>query len=321
MGAERTAPRVLAAIISYNRKEKLANAVEGVLRQEGASCDVMVIDNASEDGAQDLVRKRFADRGVELCDLPCNVGCAGGMYRAGREGVLRGYDRVWIMDDDTVPGPTALAELIAADVSLAGSFGFLSSAAYWRDGSLCKANVQKTGLFTFVGPKDYDDGPVRIKMASICSLYLSCIAVREVRLPIAEYFFYTEDYEFTSRLAREFPCYLVPASKVCHDMVVNAKADIACDTKDRMWRYGYLYRNDVHCYRALGGGWLYLAAKAGYATVRILTVGRVDRVKKLLTLWSALREGLRFSPEIYRVLEWGDVAYELDVHAPSHEGM
>ena len=70
--------RVLATIISYNRADMLPNAIEACLAQEGASCDVMVIDNASTDGTLDMVRERFLGRDVELCDLPCNVGCSGG---------------------------------------------------------------------------------------------------------------------------------------------------------------------------------------------------------------------------------------------------
>lgn len=299
MGTGAKTLRVLATIISYNRKEKLANAIEAVLAQEGASCDVMVIDNASEDGTQDMVRERFESLGVELCDLPYNVGCAGGIHLAAREGVLRGYDRVWIMDDDVVPSSSALAELLKADALLKGDFGFLSSAAYWRDGSLCKANIQKTSVFSFVGSDDYEGGPVRIMMASICSLFLNVKAVGEVGLPIAEYFFYTEDYEFTSRLANSYPCYLVPASRVRHDMAINSKADIVTDTPDRMWRYQYLYRNDMHCYRRLGLiGWVYIFAKVGYTTAKVLFREKNVKADKLRVLWIGIGEGMVFKPRI-----------------------
>ena len=299
--------RVMAAVISYNRKEQLERTIEAVLAQSDAKCDLLVFDNGSTDGTQEMVKSRYASNSVQLCDLGVNTGCAGGIHLAVFEGALRGYDRIWIMDDDVVPERDALLELLRADEELSGNFGFLSSAAYWKDGSLCKANIQKKGVFSFVGGADYDDGPVRILMASICSLYLNVDAVREVGLPIAEYFFYTEDYEYTSRIARRQPGYLVPRSKVRHDMAVNAKASIVDDTADRMWRYEYLYRNDVNCYRKLGpAGWAYLAAKAGYTTVDILLRARENRVAKLRTLWKGLADGARFNPEIEYVTKAGE---------------
>ena len=295
---------VVATIISYNRRNQLRNAIEAVLAQNGADCDVIVIDNGSTDGTREMVEGEFSSRGVLFIDLGKNTGCAGGINCALRVGLLENYDRVWIMDDDVVPEPTALAELLYADRVLNGKWGFMSSAAYWTDGSLCKANKQKKDVFRFVGSEDYEGGPVRIMMASICSLFLNIEAVKEVGLPISEYFFYTEDYEFTSRIARKYPCYLIPRSKVSHDMKVNAKASIVSDTEDRMWRYGFLYRNDVHCYRRLGPmGWAYLVAKAGYTTADILLHEKNNKFGKLKVLYGGLRDGIGFNPPIETISE------------------
>lgn len=301
--------RVLAAIVSFNRCEQLAKTIGAVLNQEGAACDVMVVDNGSSDGTREMVAGQFASRGVQFRELGENTGCAGGINYACRSCVIEGYDVVWIMDDDVVPEPSALKELMLADHVLNGKWGFLSSAAYWKDGRLSKANIQKKGAFRFVTNRDYLGGPVRIHMASICSLMVNSAAIRDVGLPIAEYFFYTEDYEFTSRIARRYPCYLVPNSRVLHDMKVNGKANLVNDSEDRMWRYRYLYRNDVHCYRRQGlVGWAYLAAKAGYTTVNVIVKEKRDKVGKLKVLFSGLKEGLRFNPAIEKVHDSGNEA-------------
>lgn len=69
-----------------------------------------------------------------------------------------------------------------------GDWGFLSSLAFWKDGTLCKANIQKKGVFTFVNSKDYRADLVPVYMAAMTSLYLNAEAVRTVGLPIAEYY-------------------------------------------------------------------------------------------------------------------------------------
>ena len=47
------------------------------------------------------------------------------------------------MDDDCMPQPDALEELCRYDRKLKGRYGFFSSKVLWKDGDICKMNVQK----------------------------------------------------------------------------------------------------------------------------------------------------------------------------------
>lgn len=53
-----------------------------------------------------------------------------------RWAVESGYEYIWIMDDDTLPEPSALEKLLEADRVLGGpaNCGFLSSVVLWTDG-------------------------------------------------------------------------------------------------------------------------------------------------------------------------------------------
>ena len=46
----------------YNRRELVGRAIRSVLLQEEGDCEVIVVDDASDDGTSDWVRETFADR-------------------------------------------------------------------------------------------------------------------------------------------------------------------------------------------------------------------------------------------------------------------
>src|SRR5262249_14986996 len=106
------APKVTAVVVTYNRRDLLLESLAAVLAQNRAPDSVIVVDNASADGTADAVRKAFP--GVQLAELARNSGGAGG-FAAGLALALAGAaDLIWLMDDDTVPEPGALAALLAA---------------------------------------------------------------------------------------------------------------------------------------------------------------------------------------------------------------
>lgn len=42
--------RVAAVVVTYNRKELLAQCIKALLGQQNAVCDILIVDNASTDG-------------------------------------------------------------------------------------------------------------------------------------------------------------------------------------------------------------------------------------------------------------------------------
>ncbi len=293
---------IVAVVVTYNRKELLKQCIKKILNQKGASCDVIIVDNASTDGTGQMVREEFNLPQVLYKNTGSNLGGAGGFECGVREAVHHDYEYLWLMDDDTLPEENALAKLLEAGEKLAGKWGFLCSAAYWTDGNRCCANIPKKTIFSHVREKDYSSEIIPVKMASFVSLLVKREVVENVGLPIGEYFIWTDDYEFTGRISRMYPGYLVPASKVVHAMKVHAKPDIAKDDWGRMDRYFYLYRNDVHCYRQYGiKGWSYIILKDVYTTGSIILHSKEKKAAKVRVLWKGFQEGLYFHPEIKMV--------------------
>lgn len=114
--------RVAAVVVTYNRKAMLDKCLSGLLAQTSPLDRIIVVDNASTDGTAEM----FAASGawenpiVEYCRLAENGGGNGGFYEGVKRAYEENYDWVWLMDDDAVPQPDALRELLnsseAADI-------------------------------------------------------------------------------------------------------------------------------------------------------------------------------------------------------------
>lgn len=101
--------KILAAIVTHNRRELLRRCIAGVHAQTRPVDGLVVVNNASTDGTVEMLDAI----GVAHVDQ-ANLGSAGGWNRSIAECLAGGYDAVWLMDDDGYPDPGALAALEAA---------------------------------------------------------------------------------------------------------------------------------------------------------------------------------------------------------------
>lgn len=294
--------RVAAVVVTYNRKDLLMECIEHLQAQTAHDdMDILVIDNASTDGTAEVLAPLAAEGALDHCNTGSNLGGAGGFQFGLREAVERGYDLAWLMDDDCMPGPTALEELLHRDDQLADAYGFLSSKVLWRDGSICTMNLQRETVTRNVAEADLGRSRdlIPVEMASFVSLLVPARVVREVGLPLKEFFIWTDDWEYTRRISRQFPCYLVPASVVMHKSVSNIGANIATDAADRLDRYDYLYRNDVYLYRREGlRGFLYETARLTAHATRVLAKAPDNKLARLKKIASGTKAGFTFNPKI-----------------------
>ncbi|MGH3344639.1 MAG: glycosyltransferase [Carbonactinosporaceae bacterium] len=288
--------RVTAVVVTHNRRELLAESLAAVRAQTRAPDAVIVVDNASGDGTADLVRDRFG--WAELVSLPHNTGGAGGFAAGLTRALARHADLVWLMDDDTVPAPDALAALLEArDSWRAGEPpAVLASRVVWTDGRDHPMNTprQRFRVSRAERAAATAAGCLAIRSASFVSLLVDADAVRREGLPVADYFLWNDDFEFTARLLRDRTGLLCPASVATHR--TRAFGGSLTDPGDRFF---YEVRNKVWVFarsRALAPGERPLyAALAVFRWARTLALSR-DRVRLAGALRRGLIAGLRTRP-------------------------
>jgi rhamnopyranosyl-N-acetylglucosaminyl-diphospho-decaprenol beta-1,3/1,4-galactofuranosyltransferase len=135
-----------------------------------------------------------------------------------RAAQARGYDWIWLMDDDTIPTPSCLQALLEAADRLPGSDpALLSSKVVWTDGNLHPMNCpgfERERTEAVVRASEL--GLMPLRTATFVSLLVSRQAIDAVGLPLRRYFLWSDDIEYTARILRSAPGYLVPASVAVH---------------------------------------------------------------------------------------------------------
>jgi rhamnopyranosyl-N-acetylglucosaminyl-diphospho-decaprenol beta-1,3/1,4-galactofuranosyltransferase len=102
--------RVCAVVVTHDRKSLLEVCLAALLDQARPPDATLVVDNASRDGTPELLARRFPR--VRSLRLPRNEGGAGG-FAEGMEWALgRGFEWIWLMDDDVAPDRGCLRELL-----------------------------------------------------------------------------------------------------------------------------------------------------------------------------------------------------------------
>lgn len=255
------------------------------------------MDNASTDGTKEYIREYIDNGRVEYLNTGENLGGAGGFQYGVKYAVNNGYQSIWLMDDDSMPYPDALEKLIMWDSNLDGKYGFLASKVLWTDGTICNMNIQKTSISKKVS--DFSTEKVQVITSTFVSMFMRTKCVHEVGLPIKEFFIWCDDLEYTRRISKRYPCYLINSSVVVHKTVSNMGSNIAVDSQERIGRYNYAYRNEVYYFRREGlRGGLYAFVRLVSHVMRVLLKAPNEKKKRINIIIKSTCEGIRFNPTI-----------------------
>jgi len=120
--------RTCAVIVMYNSGPEAATCARHVLAQVGATADVLIVDNGSVDDSAAVIGAELADEPrVSLVALSPNRGFSGGANFGLERALAGGHEYIWLLADDIVCPPDALAPLVAAmdadgSIGLAGPY-------------------------------------------------------------------------------------------------------------------------------------------------------------------------------------------------------
>ncbi|WP_324287791.1 glycosyltransferase [Microcella daejeonensis] len=232
-------PRTIAVVVAYNRRDLLIEVLQALGDQTEAPAAIVVVDNASTDDSAAVAAA--AGPRVELVRLERNTGGAGG-FAAGLAHALEHHqpDWLWLMDDDTVPTPTALERLRATAESAGASVA--GSRVIWTDGTDHPMNTPRRKPFVRRDERERAEraGGTAIRSTSFVSMLVSAAAVRRVGLPLADYFIWNDDFEYSTRLLRGERGIFAPESIVVHKTRVLGSTDA-----DPGARFYYEVRNKL----------------------------------------------------------------------------
>ncbi len=288
--------KIVALIVTHNRLPLLQEAI-AALHQQTMPLEILVINNGSTDATADWL----ATQQVQVVTQN-NEGASGGFFTGIQQAYQQGADWIWAMDDDTIPTPTALEELIqVAEKCQQQSIpvGFLVSQANWIDGQAHFMNIpdfkSSSSIISSMNGRE-------VRSASFVSLLISKQAVATCGLPIREFFIWADDTEYTTRITESgLAGIYVSASVVLHKTASNYSADIYEAKPQEALKHFYGIRNKLYCRRKWKGEfsfWRNIFKHLFVFPFRILRKRRNHRWKFILINWKATGAALFFNPSI-----------------------
>jgi hypothetical protein len=226
----RSLPNVSVIILNWNGWQDTLACVESCHRLDWPNFNIVVVDNASTDGSEELLRQNLAD--VVIIQSGANLGFAGGNNVGIRHALECKADYVWLLNNDAVADPQALTALVECmekhrDVAIAGSKIFYhaeprkiwSAGGLWEKGRL---HLRQRGA------NQVDQGQFEelceIDSVSGCSMLVRSTFIEKIGLMDEEYFLYWEDSEWCARFrSRGYKVLFVPSSKVWHKVSVSTR--------------------------------------------------------------------------------------------------
>lgn len=284
---------VIAVVVTYNRCELLSETLAAIESQSAKPSHIVLIDNNSTDNTEQVVASIPLSVDIQYVRLDKNIGGAGGFKLGMQRAYAMGADWLWCMDDDCVPHSNALEKLLSVlEEEPKEAVGFLASRVLWTDGSPCLMNLPVAGR-DWIEPHSRNPNLSRIIGSSFVSILISRKAIEAVGFPVEEFFIWFDDAEYSRRISKVMPAYLVTDSVVTHKTPRNIEPLAFGElTETSLWKYCYGVRNECSFHLRTDG-----AVSALIFIARIFK--RMSRAQLQIKFWVPIIKsclaGLRFN--------------------------
>ncbi|WP_275748240.1 glycosyltransferase family 2 protein [Nocardioides sp. YIM 152315] len=238
------AETVAVVVVTYNRADLLARMLEGLAALERPADAVIVVDNASTDHTAEVLEACDV-AGLEVLRTEENLGGAGGFHHGVREAYARGFDRIWLMDDDVVPAPDCLTVLMARDDDCLmavreDTAGRLVEKAATRFDlrNPIAIRPKKAMVETDYGRRDRMPEVVEVENVAFEGFMVRRSVVDAIGLPDPSYFIFYDDVDFAVRARRAgFRIWAVRDAVLVRQLDFDQQHDLSG------WKGYYMYRN------------------------------------------------------------------------------
>lgn len=249
---------VCAVVVTYNRKKILLECLEALKRQSKPLDGIYMIDNASTDGTPkvlmennyithlppeklennwkkdffipNLTNKREINfHYVRMCE---NTGGAGGFHEGIKEAYKKGYDWLWIMDDDAEPEENALfkisnyfeqkgiSALANMEIDINGNV-LCNQRGYFNYKNVFNHILKPINSTNFNSNIEY----LEIDHASFVGIIIKKQAIKQIGFPRKDFFIHYDDLEYCIRLRNVGKILLIKSSIIIHKDI-NKKSGI-----------------------------------------------------------------------------------------------
>ena len=214
-------PKVFIIVLNWNGKEVLEECLQSIEKLDYPNYEVIVVDNGSTDGSQDMVKNKFSYD--HLIENGMNLGWGGGMNVGVEYAMNKDANYAFILDNDIIVDEHCLSELVKAaessqDIGIAGPkiLFYHEPNKIWYIGG---AIDLKKGRNPQIAHGEIDKGQYDKKREiDYTGIFLlkRCVIEKEGAFD-TRFFVYYEDADYCLRAQRAgFKICYIPKAKVWH---------------------------------------------------------------------------------------------------------
>jgi GT2 family glycosyltransferase len=210
---------IVSVVVTHNRKNLLLKCL-GLLLDQSIGTDILVIDNASTDGTEQVLEiAGFLDNErIHYIHLNKNTGGAGGFHYGLKYAFEQGWNWFWLMDDDAEPHQDALEKLVEQSNDKNSIYGSVAVSNLEGKTKLCfptkKINNKKVSFienYELLGIKE------RVVWLPFLGFFIHRDVVQKIGYPDKDFFIRNDDVEYSER-ANKFgiKIYMIKWSVIDH---------------------------------------------------------------------------------------------------------
>ncbi|MEI5672362.1 MULTISPECIES: glycosyltransferase family 2 protein [unclassified Nocardioides] len=239
-----TPETVAVVVVTYNRAELLEGMLAGLAALERLPDGIVVIDNASTDRTAEVLAAA-TNPGLVVLRTDENLGGAGGFHLGVQIAFEKGFDRLWLMDDDVVPAPDCLGVLMATDEPCLAAVRedrhgrLVEKAALRFDLRNPLAIKPKTAMVeTTYGERGRMPARVELENVAFEGFLVRREVIERVGLPDPSYFIFYDDVDLAIRARRAgYRIWGIRDAVLVRQLDFDQQHDLAG------WKGFYMYRN------------------------------------------------------------------------------
>ncbi|WP_282458689.1 glycosyltransferase [Ligilactobacillus aviarius] len=235
----------IPVIVTFNRKDKLITAIQSVLDQTIQPQKIVIVDNHSDDGTQDLVKKNYQDEIdnglIDYHYLPENIGGSGGFSKGVKYANKYETDYIAVSDDDAFYRKDYF-EKISDAAKENSSVKAFQGVAY--DSNIDKISIQGKKIINW---NSLDSENIKMQkqdiyadLATFVGFVFTKKIVSKIGYPVDNFFIWNDDAEYSLRMRN-----ITKILQVKNAIVDHAGTQRIGGTLTPIWKTYYGFRNKI----------------------------------------------------------------------------
>jgi GT2 family glycosyltransferase len=240
-------------IVTYNRLELLKECIKSALEQTYSLKHIVILNNNSNDGTTDyLCEIGSQHKHIIISNEVNNLGGAGGFQRGMEIASTLNSDWIILIDDDAMLSKNFVKDIFLASEQNPSIQALCGSV--WTNGIIDVTHRRrlsgKIGLrFTDVQASEYENEEFNVDLSSFCGLCITTQLVKKIGLPLAEYFIWNDDAEYSLRVLKESMILCIPKAALNHK---TKNSSITVIENELNWKHYYGLRNAINMVKRHG---------------------------------------------------------------------